>query len=153
MQIRPATVFDVFAMSQVLIASIRDLCRADHGGDAAKIADWTADKSPAHIRSWIDGPGRYWLAERGGSAEAVGGLDPDGAVSLLYVSPNAAGRGSGSVLLGHLEAELRRADHSDGRLNATRTALGFYQHHGWQRVDAPEGCCGTSGVPMRKPLL
>ncbi|WP_323782146.1 GNAT family N-acetyltransferase [Leisingera sp.] len=139
-------------MSQLLIASIRDLCRADHGGDAARIADWTADKSPAQIVSWIDGPGRYWLAERGGGAEAVGGLEPEGTVSLLYVSPNAAGRGSGSMLLGHLETELRGAGHSDGRLNATRAALGFYQSYGWQRVDAPEGFCGTSCIPMRKAL-
>ncbi|UWQ74444.1 GNAT family N-acetyltransferase [Leisingera sp. M658] len=151
--IRPATVFDVFAMSQVLIASIRDLCQADHGGDAGKIADWTANKSPAQIRNWIDGPGRYWLAERGGGAAAVGGLGPDGTVSLLYVSPDAVGQGSGSGMLRHLETELRRAGHSEGRLNATRTALGFYSSNGWQRIDAAQGGCGTACIPMRKSLL
>ncbi|WP_027256613.1 GNAT family N-acetyltransferase [Leisingera aquimarina] len=151
--IRPATVFDVFAISQVLIASIRDLCQADHGGDAGKIADWTANKSPAQIRNWIDGPGRYWLAERGGGPEAVGGLAPEGLISLLYVFPGAVGQGSGSVMLRHLEMELCGAGHSEGRLNATRTAQGFYRTRGWQSDDAPQEGCGTPCIPMRKSLL
>lgn len=139
-------------MSQVLKASIHDLCQADHGGDPQRIAAWTAGKSPGHIRTWFGGSGRYWLAERNGQAAAVGGLDRDGTVTLLYVAPGAEGQGTGAAMLAQLETELLGAGHSEGRLNATRTALGFYRKHGWLHQDAPAACCGLPCIPMRKPL-
>ncbi|KIC10842.1 hypothetical protein RA19_08810 [Leisingera sp. ANG-M1] len=152
LQIRPATVFDVFDMSRVLISSIRDLCKADHDGDAARIAEWTADKSPERIRTWIEGPGRYWLAELGGAVAGVGGLNSKGAISLLYVAPEVAGQGAGTALLAHLESELLKSGCSEGRLNATGTALEFYQANGWQRDGAPVNFCGTPCLPMHKHL-
>ncbi|MDC0658939.1 GNAT family N-acetyltransferase [Leisingera sp. SS27] len=152
LEIRAATVFDVFAMSRILIASIRDLCQADHGGDSARIAEWTGSKTPEQIRGWIAGPGRYWLAEHGGEAAAVGGLSPDGSISLLYVAPVAAGRGTGAAMLAHLEAELLRQGHAEGRLDATRTALDFYRKHGWEAAEETGGCCATPCIPMRKAL-
>lgn len=153
LQIRPATIFDVFDMSRVLIASIRNLCAAEHRGDAGRIAGWTAGMTPERIRAWIDGPGRYWLAERGGEAVAVGGLDQDGAISLLHTAPAAAGQGAGSALLAHLEAELRSRGSGEGRLNATRTALGFCRKRGWQEAGTARGCGGMPRIAMRKPLL
>ncbi|KIC35767.1 GNAT family N-acetyltransferase [Leisingera sp. ANG-M7] len=152
LEIRRATVFDVFAISRVLIASIRGLCQADHGGDAARIAAWTVDKTPEQIRGLIAGPGCYWLAEHGGEAVAVGGLSPDGSISLLYVAPAAAGRGTGTAMLAHLEAELQRQGHAEGRLDATRTALDFYRKHGWEATEETGGCCATPCIPMRKAL-
>ena len=153
LEIRPASVFDVFAMSRVLTDSIRDLCHADHCGDPQRIAAWTAGKSPGQIRAWFGDAGRYWLAERSGRAEAVGGLHPDGTVTLLYAAPSASGQGTGTAMLTHLETELRSAGHGEGRLNATRTALGFYRKHGWRQEEAPAACCGFPCIPMRKPLV
>ncbi|OED46868.1 GNAT family N-acetyltransferase [Leisingera sp. S232] len=152
LSIRRATVFDVFSMSRVLISSIRDLCKADHGNDAGRIADWTANKTPEQIRDWIGGPGRYWLAEQNNEAAGVGGLAPDGSISLLYIAPAAAGQGAGTALLAHLEAELLRDGHAEGRLSATRTALAFYRNHGWQEIRTDSNCCGTSCRTMRKTL-
>lgn len=152
LEIRPATVFDVFTVSEILIASIRELCHADHGGDAGRIAGWTSGKSPAGVRSWISGPGCCWLAGQGGKAAGVCGVDAEGAISLLYVSPEATGQGVGSAMLAHLEAELAKAGRGEGRLNATRTALGFYQAHGWLQDTAPAECCGAPCIPMRKRL-
>lgn len=152
LEIRPASVFDVFAMSQVLTASVRGLCQAGHGCDPQRIDAWTAAVAPGQIRAWFGGAGRYWLAERNGQAAAVGGLDPDGTVTLLYVAPSAAGQGTGSALLAHLEAELHSAGHSEGRLSATRAALGFCRKHGWRQEEASAASCCLPCIPMRKPL-
>ncbi|MEX0301280.1 MAG: GNAT family N-acetyltransferase [Leisingera sp.] len=150
LEIRPAAVFDVFDVSRILTASVRDLCQADHGGDPEQIAAWTAGKSPEQIRTWIAGPGRYWLALQGGKAAGVCGLDPEGAISLMYVSPDAANKGLGSAMLSHLEAELLRGGLREGRLSTTRTALGFYRAKGWQQEAATVPGRGAHCLPMRK---
>ncbi|WP_264211488.1 GNAT family N-acetyltransferase [Leisingera thetidis] len=139
-------------MSRVLTASFRDLCEADHQDDPERIAVWTADKSPGQIRAWFGGCGCYWLAERNGEAEAVGGLEPGGTIALLYVLPSAAGQGAGSGMLSHLETELHGAGRSEGRLNANRTARSFFLKHGWQQLGGSAEGRGTPCTPMRKSL-
>ena len=54
--IRRAAAADVPAMSRVLIASITDLCHADHRGDAGIIAGWTANKVPESVARWVAHP-------------------------------------------------------------------------------------------------
>ncbi|WP_245223426.1 hypothetical protein [Ruegeria sp. HKCCSP346] len=51
--LRPATVFDVFDISRVLIRSITQLCVADHNNDPGHLEQWTAHKDPATIRGWF----------------------------------------------------------------------------------------------------
>ena len=54
LEIRDATVFDAFAVSEVLIASITHLCGADHGHDPARMLPWLDGKTPADVRRWIE---------------------------------------------------------------------------------------------------
>ena len=49
--IRPAREADVPEMSRVLIASITELCAADHGNRADRLASWTANKTPEGVRA------------------------------------------------------------------------------------------------------
>ena len=150
--LRRATVFDVFDLSRVLIRSITQLCKADHGDDPQVIAQWAANKDPVTIRGWIASGAHIWLAEHAGQVAAVGGLREAGEITLLYIDPDHTGHGIGAVLLKRLELELIAAGCSEGRLEATRTAQSFYLKHGWQ---ATGECCerkDLSCLAMRKSL-
>lgn len=138
-------------MSNVLIRSITQLCRAGHQNDPQAIAEWTANKNPASIRDWIRSGARLWLAENAGQVAAVGGLG-EAEITLLYIDPDHVGCGIGAALLHRLEQELATAGHTEARLEATRTAQDFYWRHGWQAT----GQCGARGevscFAMRKSL-
>lgn len=150
--IRAATVFDVFELSNLLQASIRDLCVADHNNDAEIVERWTAHKTPQDIRGWITAGQCPLIAEVSGRIGGLGLTTADGRIELLYVAPFAVGKKLGHALLCALEDELRQKGHSVSHLTATRTALKFYKSHGWE-IDGPcQSCFGLPGQPMRKLL-
>lgn len=131
LMVRPATVFDVFDMSRVLIRSITELCAADHQGDADRIVEWVANKSPDGVLQWLNGAHDLWVAELDGQVCGVGAASPDGEVSVIYVDPSAVGRGVGAALLAQIEDHLRESGFAQANLKSTATALEFYVHHGW----------------------
>ncbi|MBO9453393.1 GNAT family N-acetyltransferase [Tropicibacter sp. R16_0] len=151
-RVRPATVFDVFDMSRVLIRSITELCVADHQGDPDRIAAWTANKSPEGIRQWLSGTHDLWVAELEGQVCGVGATSPEGAVSVLYVDPSAVGRGVGTALLAQAEQHLREAGHHKATLDSTATARGFYLRHGWAEDRATQDVLGKAKYPLSKLL-
>ncbi len=63
--------------------------------------------------------------------------DPDGSAKLrqMAIDPALTGRGLGTLLLRHAEAELRRHGATEARLSARATATGFYARLGY----IPEG--------------
>lgn len=150
--LRPAQVFDVFALSQVLIRSITQLCAADHLNDPQHVARWTANKDPETIRGWITSGAQIWMAERAGQAAAVGGISDSGRVTLLYVDPAHVGQGIGSQLLRRLEHEIATSGHAEAQLDATRTALDFYVGQGWEQSGPAQEWHGVPQFPMRKSL-
>lgn len=154
--IRRATVFDVFDMSAVLQASIRELCQDDHQNDPERLAEWADSKTPATIRSWLDGPGELWVIEDEGRIAAVGGLGAvegtEGLITLNYVSPDFRFRGLSSALLDHLEARLWALGARIARLEGTKTAMPFYLARGWQADDAPCGECRAECTALVKQL-
>lgn len=154
--IRRATPFDVFEMSAVLQASIRELCQADHQGDSVRLAEWADSKTPAAIRTWLDGPGEFWVIEEGGQIAAVGALGGieggAGLITLNYVSPNYRFRGLSNALLGHLEGRLAALGVTIARLEGTKTAMPFYLARGWQADTAPCGECRAECMAMVKHL-
>lgn len=153
LEIREATVFDAFAISGILIASITHLCGADHGNDPAKMLPWLENKSPADVRGWIEGGAALRLALLDGQPAAVGALSAEGGViRLLYAAPQAQGTGTGKALLSDLEGLLAAQGPAEARLTATLTALEFYRAQGWQEAGPPEACFGIPGHPMKKRL-
>lgn len=150
-ELRRATVFDVFGMSRVLIRSIKQLCGADHNGDAQTIANWTANKDAASIRDWVLSGAELWVADQSGQIAAVGGIR-DAEITLLYLDPDFTGRGVGYALLQRLEQQIAKAGHTEAFLEATRTAQDFYLRNGW----VPTGNCSQrddlSCFAMRKSL-
>lgn len=151
--IRPATPDDVMAMSKVLIASITELCTADHRGDAEAIAGWVGNKTPDNIARWINNPDSpVFVAERLGEVAAVGMLNAQDEIGLNYVSPNHRFAGVSRAMLSALESEMRRRGATIGRLTSTRTAHDFYLAMGWSDAGAAQACYTVTGIPMTKAL-
>ncbi|UIP00864.1 GNAT family N-acetyltransferase [Halobaculum sp. CBA1158] len=62
------------------------------------------------------------------------GVDPAGAVEAVYVHPDHAGAGVGSLLLSDLEREARDRGLASLGMHASLNAVGFYERHGYERV-------------------
>ncbi len=151
--VRPARAEDVPAMSRVLTASITELCVADHRNDPIALAAWTANKTEAGVAAMLSQPGaRFFVAESDGVVAGVGAVSETGLVALNYVAPTARFRGVSKALLVRLEAELRALGYAEGRLEATATALRFYQGAGWLEDGPQASGRRINGFPMRKPL-
>lgn len=150
--LRPATVFDVFDISRVLIRSITQLCVADHNNDPDHLKQWTANKDPATIRGWFKPGSQIWLAQREGQVAAVGGLFETGKITLLYVDPDHVGSGVGAALLNRLERQLAACGCTEVHLDATQTAREFYLNQGWHRENTTGDWNGIPQYPMRKSL-
>jgi GNAT superfamily N-acetyltransferase len=153
LSIRRADERDAEACSEVLCASIRELCLADHNGDAELIARWLANKTPEHMARWMANPRVVlFLAERDGAPAGVGSIHLDGEVLLNYVAPAHRFTGVSRAMLAHLETALRERDIAMARLTSTKTAHPFYRKAGWVDINQPEVMFGIKGYPMEKEL-
>jgi GNAT superfamily N-acetyltransferase len=154
---RPAAA-DAAAMSAVLTASIRDLCRADHGDDPERLAAWLDGKSPDRVAEWIAaGRVRLLVAERAGALVGVGGWAPHGdeicgRVMLLYVAPAHRLSGVSAALLARMEAEMAAAGLRRATLTSTRAAHAFYRARGWRDDGPREPDRSGGGQPMARAL-
>ena len=153
LSIRQADEQDAQACSEVLCASIRELCLADHNGDSELIARWIANKTPEHLARWAANPGVILvLATRDSVPAGVGSISKDGEVLLNYVAPSHRFCGVSRAMLTHLEAVLRELGIGTARLTSTKTAHQFYLQAGWVDIGEPETMFGVEGYPMNKEL-
>ena len=151
--IREAEEGDAEACSQVLCASIRELCVADHHRDADLVAQWTANKTPERIVRWVADPHvTLFLAEHDGAPAGVGGVSENGEILLNYVAPLCRFRGVSRAMLAHMEQTLRERGVRMARLTSTETAHRFYRSAGWTDVGDPEVVLGIRGYPMVKDM-
>lgn len=152
-RVRRAADGDAEAMSRLLIASISELCGPDHGGDPARIAGWTRNKSVAGIGAMLANPDMTLLvAQIGEAVVGVGAVAGGDEVALNYVDPGHVRRGVGRAMLAAMEAEIISRGFATGRLTSTRTALDFYRANGWREDGPAETGWGMPGYPMRKRL-
>jgi GNAT superfamily N-acetyltransferase len=151
--VRPATAGDIAAMSQVLTASIRELCVLDHHDDAAIVARWTANKTPEGVGAMLANPdGEMLVAEHEGAVAAVGSISKAGEIGLNYVDPGHRFAGVSKALLTEMETRLRERGLTEGRLVSTGTARQFYLASGWQEAGPAADHSGMLCYPMRKEL-
>lgn len=150
--IRPARPEDTSAASRILIASITELCGADHHDDPGEIANWVANKTPESVAQMI-AAGGIRVAELDGQIGAVGAIDgAEGKITLNYVDPAYRGRGLSAALLAAMEEELAQAGFDTAQLTATVTARDFYLKHGWQATGPGRSGRWIVGYPMAKRL-
>ena len=149
--IRPARLDDAPAMSAVLIASITELCAADHKNDPEALASWLANKTPEGVALWFANPANTMLvAERNGGLAAVGGFNAERHIILNYVSPQHRFAGVSKAMLAAMERDLGPGEAS---LDATLTARPFCLSAGWEEAGPPRPCRFVAGYPMRKLLV
>ena len=149
--IRPATLDDAPAMSAVLIASITELCGADHKNNPDALASWLANKTPDGIAQWFGNPANsLFVAERDGEIAAVGAVNrpPDDPSQLRLAPPSLRGRQQGAC--------SPRWNRIWGRawrdLESSQTARQLYLDAGWVEAGPPEPHQFVPGYPMRKIL-
>ncbi len=153
MLIREATLHDIEAMSRVLIASITELCERDHGGVAANIARWNANKAPEGIRQWFANPANHlFVAEKDGAVVSVGSFNDDGEIQCNYVAPEARFSGFSKAMLAYMERTMRERGFDTAHLVSTATAHDFYEAAGWHDCGTPQARFGVHVQPMAKSL-
>jgi GNAT superfamily N-acetyltransferase len=152
MFIRAAKLSDAQAMSLTLVASITELCTADHRNDPTIITQWIGNKTPTEIERWLkDQTGRYFVAEEAGQVIGVGAFRGD-EVLLNYVAPFARFQGVSKAMLVRVEHEMRETHVDIGKLTTTETALRFYLAAGWLEQGKENPTLGVRSRPMTKAL-
>jgi GNAT superfamily N-acetyltransferase len=151
--VRPAVAADVPAMSAVLIASITELCAADHRDNPAILARWLRNKTPEQVALMLSNPGaEFFVAEHDGQVAAVGCVNRPDEIGLNYVSPAHRFAGVSKALLAGMEEHLRGRGVSSAKLSSTTTAHRFYLAAGWRDAGACELDFGMTCQPMEKRL-
>ena len=148
LRVRRALSHDAWDAAAVLRASILELCVADHGNDPVFLAGWLANKTPRNVRTWLEGPGLFVVAEERGRIVGVGAVVPPGEITLNYVRPDARFRGVSKAVLNALEADARARGHTRATLTSTRTAHRFYRAMGYVDVSAPHFEDGDTACRM-----
>lgn len=148
--VRPARIEDAEAMSALLVASISELCFADHQQQPEALARWLANKTPEGVRGFFANPqNRLFVAEQDGALAAVGGCNDAREIILNYVAPAHRFSGASSALLSAMEAALGPGE---ATLSSTLTALRFYLRRGWSETGALDRYAGMIAYPMCKQL-
>ena len=150
--VRQARTVDAAAAAAVLRVSITTLCLADHGNDPQLLACWLANRTPGNVRTWIEGPGRFVVAEERGRIVGVGGASVSGEIVLNYVLPEDRFRGVSKAVLISLETHLRAQGLLRSTLFSTRTAHEFYRAMGYVDTGRPHVEDGLTAFRMFKDL-
>ena len=144
---------DAEAACGVLRRSIRELCMADHRGDASILDVWLGNKTPENVRVWMTAPGSHFvIAEQSGQIVGVGAAIASGEITLNYVDPNARFQGISKAILSSLEEYLADRGQVVFSLTSTQTAHRFYQALGYHDAGAMTVWAGMMEQPMVKDV-
>lgn len=135
-EVRHALPEDAEALAEANIRSIREICGASGAYTPEQIAWWVENKVPTNYLKWMANSDlRLYTGLVDGAIAGVGMVDIDeGEIQLLYLVPEAQGRGLGAELLQTMEDEARFLGLGQMRLNSTVGALSFYARHGYRNL-------------------
>lgn len=134
MHVRPATPDDATALPELHAAAVEAF--GPEGYDAEQVAAW-AKRGEREPGDYDLNDGYVVVAERAGEVAGFGHLVPaEREVRAVYVHPDHARCGVGTVLLAHLEGYARARDLPHLDLTSSLNAVGFYERAGYDRVEA-----------------
>lgn len=152
-QVRDAKPSDRAAIRDVHVASVQGLA-AEAYGDAV-VEAWAAEEDRGLDGYDVDSAENVFLVavadgEVVGFGELADGPDAtdgyefaaDAEIRAVYVAPDSAGEGVGAALLAELERRGRDRGVSTVALTASVNAAGFYEAHGYERVEEAEHAFG-----------
>ena len=126
LHLRLATAADSEAIYRVHRDSVEQLCGTHY--DARQIAMWLDGRTPAVYHAAIE-RGQLWVAERRG---IVGFVEIDGhELSKLFIAGAHSGQGVGARLLDVALAAIAAGGAAQACLEATLSAVPFYERHGF----------------------
>jgi len=141
--IRAARLEDAEGIFQVHKNSVENLCNTDYSPE--QIAMWLDGRSPQTYCEAIVA-GNFWLAL---TDTLQGFVEVDGhELSKLFVRGDAAGQGIGARLLGEALRRIEAAGHRKAYLEATRTAVKFYESFGFRKIGEGTFSRGNSPVAI-----
>ena len=121
MHLRRFEAGDLPAVQELFAGSIRTVCRG--GYTPAELEAWANRAGGITAKRLLD---CYTLvAEEEGHLLGFGNLEPGGHLDCLYTAADSQRRGVAASLCDALEAELLRVE-------ASRTARGFFERRGYQ---------------------
>jgi len=150
--IRDAAIADAPAACEVVRRSIAELCIENHRSDEATLAAWLGNKTVANFEAWINSDRHVALVAEG-SAGVIGFglLNREGAITLLYISPESRFQGVSKALLVALEEAARSTGIRKLTVGSTATARRFYLGSGYVPEGSPaQGFGLTTSYPMSK---
>lgn len=133
--VREAVSDDASALADLMFRSVREVAVAEYTPEQAK-AWLPAPQEVSAVRARI-GDGRLVLvAVAGAPAEIVGyiELQADGHIDHFYCAPGFTGRGVGSLLYAHLEAQARASLMTELTVDASTFARRLLERRGFEVV-------------------
>ena len=129
MRIRDYAPADALPLIEVFRASVREIARADYSD--AQVRAWAPDEIDETRWTAARASARTFVAERDGVPVGFIDLEPDGHIVMLFVHPAEQRRGTAAALLARLEEAAREARIARLHTEASITARGFFERHGF----------------------
>lgn len=156
LRVRTAQATDAAAACDLLRIAITRTCAPDYGHDPALLAAWLANKTPAHVATWIAAAANHCLvAETEGDGTLAGFalVTRKGRIALLHVAPDRLRRGVGSALLAALEQKARAWGLTELRVDGTGSARGFFVQRGYRAGAPVQTSYGIGAVALVRRLV
>jgi len=153
-RVRTARPSDAEAACRLLRAAIARTCAPDHGHDPDTLAAWLSNKTPSQVAAWIASAANHGLvAQADVAVTGIALLTRKGRIALLHVDPDRQLRGTGSALLAALERQARAWGLAELRVDATGSARGFFERHGYRPGAPVRTAYGIDAVSFARRLV
>ena len=144
---------DAAAACRVVRDSIKQCCAEDHEGDPMRLDTWLSNKTPDNFLAWIQRDDLCcFVAEDEAGVVGFGMVSAAGELLLCYAASSVRFQGVGKAMLQEMERWAVAVGLTGLRLESTKTALPFYERHGFKASGPATTFAGMGGQPMSKRL-